>query len=276
MEVAVKSAIVEGRRVPSPLRVLQGALFIWNHRVLWKYAAAPLVISSVILGCSYYLLYRFLVGLARGFVHDQWYFQALYYVVVFIVALFLLVVFFFLFTRVASALAAPFNDLISEKTEQLIMGNFQETPFSVLQLMKDSGRAIIHSLRILAIYVCLLVLCLLLLLIPVAGGFLFTAATVLLSSYMFAYEYLGYPMDRRRFTFQQKKGLLRSRLRPVIGFGLGNAAVASMPVVNILFIPAAVAGGTILFLELDGGFKASPRSPSGVAGSPVDTNTGIG
>ncbi len=111
----------------------------------------------------------------------------------------------------------------------------------------------------LGIYLALLVAALLLLLIPGVGVLLYTGAGALISSYMFAYEYLGYPMDRRRFTWKTKQNFLRSRFRSVIGFGLGNMVVASIPFLNLLFIPAAVVGGTLLFLDLSVG----PENQSG-------------
>ena len=236
---------------PSALYVLRGAWFVWSNRVLWKYAAAPLFISAVILGSSYVLLYYWISAFIPPLSAEEWYWRVLYYLAAFVVIVLLLLVFFFLFNRIASALAAPFNDVISQKTEELIKGSLTDSRFSLIQLVKDSGRAVAHSFRILAIYIGLLTTGLLLLLIPGLGPLLFSVAGALLSSYMLAYEYLGYPMDRRRLSFSQKRKFLRSRFVSVMGFGLGNLAVASIPVVNLLFIPAAVAGGTLLFLDLE-------------------------
>lgn len=238
------------RLLPAPFYVLRGALFIWSHRVLWKYAAAPVAISTVVLGVAYALLYHTFFRLAAPLVGNEWYWRVLYYLLAAVVTVFLLVMIVFLFTLVASAIAGPFNDLISEKTETLVTGVFQETPFSFGTLLKDSGRSILHSFKILGIYLGLLLLGLPVLLIPGAGGLLFSALGALLSSYVLAYEYLGYPMDRRRFSFSEKRRFLRSKFSSVLGFGLGNLAVASIPIVNVLFIPAAVAGGTLLFLDL--------------------------
>jgi CysZ protein len=238
-------------RTASPLYVLRGALFIKNHRVLWKYAAAPVAISTVVLGLAYYLLHHFFLTTFGGFIGEQWYWQVLYYVALVAAAVLMLVVFFFVFNIVASTIAAPFNELIAEKTEQLVTGTFDETPFSFVQLMKDSGRGIAHSLRMLGTYLSLLVFALVLWVIPGIGGILFTAATILLSSYMLSYEYLGYPMDRRRYTFRDKRRFLRSRWRSTMGFGLGCTIAASIPLVNLLLIPSAVTGAVLLFLELD-------------------------
>lgn len=236
--------------LPSPMYVLRGASFIWGHRTLWKYAAAPLAICTVVMGGFCALLFHFLTGWLSPPAGGEWYRQVAAYLLIAVIAVLMLVVAAFIFTRVASAIASPFNDLMSQKTEELLGGSIQDTPFSVTGLFRDSGRAIAHSFKILGVYLGLMVPALLLLLVPGIGALLFSIVGALLSAYMFAYEYLGYPMDRRKFSFSEKRRFLRSQLRSAIGFGLGNLAVASIPVVNFLFLPAAVVGGTLLFLDL--------------------------
>lgn len=235
----------------SLLYVIEGARFLRSHTALWKYAAAPMVISALILGGSYILLYSLYTRFAAPWQGAEWYGRVLYYVLLVVLGAGVLVVFFFLFTRLASAVAAPFNDLLSQKTEHLVTGREDELPFSVVQLLKDSVRSLGHSFKILAIYLALALVALLLLFIPGVGGFLYAVGGTFISAYMFAHEYLGYPMDRRRFSWEQKRAFLRSRLREALGFGLGNVAVASIPFINIFFIPAAVVGGTLLFLDLN-------------------------
>ncbi len=244
----------------SPFYVGRGALFVWSHRQLWKYAAAPTVIGVLIFGASYFLLYELFVRFVSPHAESEWYGRFLYYLALILLTTALLVIFFFLFSRVASAVASPFNELLSQKAEELLTGKLTETPFSVIVLLRDSGRSLAHSFKILALYVFLLVLGLLFLLIPIIGPPLYTAFGVLLSAYLLAYEYLGYPMDRRRFSWAQKRSFLGSRFISALGFGLGNLAIASIPVVNLLFIPAAVVGGTMLFLEFHGnGETAGPQ-----------------
>ncbi len=253
-----KSSFLAAGLLPAPFYVLRGALFLKANRVLWKYAAAPLAISVVILGGSYGLLYHLFTRFVTPYSGGEWFWSVLYYLVVAVVTILLVVVFFFLFTRIASALAAPFNDLISQKTEELVTGSFTDTPFSVFRLFKDSVRSVYHSLKILALYVGLLLAALLLLLIPGIGSLLFTVTGTLLSALMFSWEYLNYPLDRRRFSWKEKWTFFRSRFRSVMGFGLGSVAVATIPIVNLLFIPAAAVGGTLLFLDLKSSEK--PRA----------------
>lgn len=250
-----ETAFLTEKVLPAPFYVLRGALFLKSHRQLWKYAAAPLAISTAILTASYWLLYHLFSRFMAPYSGMEWYVRVLYYTVLAVAAVLLMVMFFFLFTRLASALAAPFNDLISQKTEELVSGTFSETPFSAMHLFRDSARSIYHSLRILGLYVVLLLAALLLLLIPGVGSLLFTATGTMLSAFLLSWEYLNYPLDRRRFSWNEKRAFFQTSFRGVMGFGLGCAAVAAVPVVNLLFIPAAVVGGTLLFLDLERGEK---------------------
>lgn len=261
---SVNAGLSGGPRL-APVYVIRGAFFLWTHKVLWKYAAAPTAIGVSILGVSYWLLYHFLSGILYTYALGAWYQQALYFLLLIGGIALLSVVFFFVLTRIASALAWPFNDLVSKKTEELLSGTFHETPFSVVQLLKDSARSIGHLFKVLVIYLTLLIAALFLLLIPGIGGVLYVVAGALLSAYMFAHEYLGYPMDRRRFTWKEKRAFFRRRFWSIMGFGLGNVLMAAVPVLNLLFIPAAVVGGTLLFLDLSatenrlGGAKTMER-----------------
>ena len=245
-----------GKFLSSPFYVLRGAIFLWKHKTLWKYAIAPILIGilvlAVSLGLSYYLIYYYVGGWLHSSFGTAWYWQILFYVVVVLAGLLVLVVSFLLLTIIAAAIAGPFNDMISEKTEELVTGKASNAPFSFNQMIKDISRGIWHSLRILGLYLGVLIPSLLLLLIPGIGFGLFGFVIGLLSSYLLAFEYLGYPMDRRRYTFKEKRAFVHSRMRSALGFGFGNFLWASIPIVNIMMIPAAAVGGTLLFLNLRG------------------------
>ncbi len=233
--------------------MLRGIRFLRSHRVLWKYAAAPVALSAAVFFGSYFLIYRVYSRFAASLESIHRFGEVLYYLALGMLIALLLLLSFFLFGKIVSALAAPFNDMISQKTEELSSGLQQEQPFSVSALFKDAGRSLVHAFKLLALYLALLVGSLVLLLIPGIGTFLYAAMVVLISALLFAFEYLGYSMDRRRFSWQEKTKFFRTRLESVLGFGLGVVAVGYIPVVNVLLIPAAVIGGTLLFVDLTDG-----------------------
>ena len=73
-----------------------------------------------------------------------------------------------------------------------------------------------------------------------------------------ALTYLDLPMERRRWAMREKLGWMRKRLRTTLGFGAASQLLLLVPVVQLLLIPASVAGATLLFREgegLDGATK---------------------
>ncbi len=136
-----------GRFVPAPFYVIKGLLFLGpigrcgnmprpdSHR-----SAGPrwLVLASIPPHIAFSLtLMQRSPGTSRCCI----------YLLLFVAVGLLSIVFFFVLARVASALASPFNDLVSQKTEEIVSGTFHDTPFSIVQLARDSGRSIGHSFK---------------------------------------------------------------------------------------------------------------------------------
>jgi CysZ protein len=249
---------------PAPFYILKGANIIRKNRSLWKYAVAPLIISFALVIAGHFLIYEVFKAFVPDFTISAWYWKILYYLLVAVVTVATLVGFFFLFIIIATTVAAPFNDLLSEKVEQLSIGSRRDEKFSLLQLIKDVGRGLGHTFKVLGVYLAgQLVGLLFLFTVPIIGQLVYTVITLGVASFILSMEFMSYSMDRRRFNFNEKKGFFFSNLRSCMGFGLSGALIASMPIVNLFLIPAAVAGGTLLFLELQ-----DPR------GSARDSGTG--
>ena len=68
-------------------------------------------------------------------------------------------------------------------------------------------------------------------------------------AWMFALEYLDYPMGNHGMGFKQIKSNLKSRRSQALGFGFTVAVLSIIPVVNLLVMPVAVAGATALYVE---------------------------
>jgi uncharacterized protein involved in cysteine biosynthesis len=78
-----------------------------------------------------------------------------------------------------------------------------------------------------------------------------TAAQIATSSAFFALDYLAYPLERRgQLLLSQKFAFTRRHLAPSLGFGLTMTLIGLVPLVNFVFIPLGVVGGTLLFAEI--------------------------
>ncbi|HVZ35853.1 MAG TPA: EI24 domain-containing protein, partial [Polyangiaceae bacterium] len=87
-------------------------------------------------------------------------------------------------------------------------------------------------------------------LVPGAGQALYAGFAWLFTSFYFALDYVDWPASRRGLDVRQRLSLLGVRPLTTLGFGCGVAACLFVPLLNLFFMPLAVAGGTRLFLDL--------------------------
>lgn len=103
---------------------------------------------------------------------------------------------------------------------------------------------------------------LILFLIPVAQ----LAAPLLwlmFGAWFLALEYLDYPMGNHGLDFKQQLTQLRSMRLTTLGFGAALVVLMLIPGLNLVAMPAAVAGSTILWCERDklGSVHSHPTEP---------------
>ena len=152
---------------------------------------------------------------------------------------------FFTFTPLANIVAAPFNALMSEKIEIYLTG---KAPSSNVSFAKMALDAIGSQLRKL-VYILLWALGLFLIsLIPVIN-LIAPVLWVIFGSWLLSLEYFDYPMGNHDLVFDEEKRQLRERRGIALGFGGGVMVLTSIPIVNFITMPVAVAGATLLWVE---------------------------
>ena len=152
---------------------------------------------------------------------------------------------FFSFTPVANIVAAPFNALMSEKIEIYLTG---KAPTSNISFAKMALDAIGSQLRKL-VYILLWALGLFLIsLIPVIN-LIAPVLWVIFGSWLLSLEYFDYPMGNHDLVFDEEKRQLRDRRGIALGFGGGVMILTSIPIINFVTMPVAVAGATLLWVE---------------------------
>ena len=152
---------------------------------------------------------------------------------------------FFTFTPVANIVAAPFNALMSEKIEMHLTGAAASSDISFMKMALDAIRSQLGKLLYIALWAIGL---LLFSLIPVVN-LVAPVLWVIFGSWLLSLEYLDYPMGNHDLVFDQEKQLLRERRGIALGFGGGVMAMTSIPIVNFVAMPIAVAGATLLWVE---------------------------
>lgn len=237
--------------MPSPFKgfyyFISGFALMFKPGV-FRYALWPLVINVVIFTVvtvvAFYQfgsLLEWMLSFLPGWL--EW----LSYVLWPVFALALGLLFFFTFTLVANLVASPFNAPLAHAVE-LRLGQVSGKMGGKTPIVRTVLKSVTSELRKLQ-YIFLRALPLLILfVIPVvniAAPFLWIA----FSAWMLTMEYADYPMGNHELNFRQQMGVLKKRRFLSLGFG-GSVTLALMiPGLNLIVMPAAVAGATKMWVD---------------------------
>lgn len=159
----------------------------------------------------------------------------------------------------SSIVAAPFNDALSEAVEDILTGR-RAAPFSFRRMIADVVRTIRLEILKVVVYVGVIgPIFVVSFLVPGVGQLVSLAAFALTAVYL-GVDYIDWPAARRDWSVGDRVAFVRRQLPAVAGFGSGVWVLLFIPLVNLLFMPAAVAGGTMLFVDLEKSPAAGGKS----------------
>lgn len=230
--------------------------FLITHPGLLRYIVIPFLINLVVFSGSVYLGFDFFNDSVVNMIPqgEAWYWALLYYFIWVVAVLVTAIIVFFSFTVVGNLIASPFNDLLSERTEQLLSGIKNEESFSFKQFARDALLTLATEVKKLSIFVCVMLFLLLLNFIPGIGSAIYSVLAVALTLFFLVVEYMGYVFSRKRMTFREQRRYIFSRNLKMLGFGAGVLSLLAIPFLQFACIPIAVVGGTQLWCEdADGG-----------------------
>jgi len=223
------------------------------------YAVVPLLINGVLfLALLIYLAMRIdtLVNAVTPDLPDwlQW-LQWLIWVVAAGAALILS---FFAVSLLANLIAAPFNEALAERVEHFLAGEREDADGS--PWYHGMIGALVNEARKLGYFLVRALPLLLLYLIPgvnVAAPFLW----LVFSAWMLAVEYTDYPMGNNGVAFDTQRRVLARHRGLALGFGGAVLGLTAVPLLNIIIMPAAVAGATAMWVERLHATAAVPAAP---------------
>ena len=150
----------------------------------------------------------------------------------------------------SSVFAAPFNDALSEAVEGIV-SQTQSRGFSLSAVGRDVRRAVMIEILKLAFYAFTIVpLFLASFALPLVGQVMSVFAFILTCVFL-AVDYIDWPAARRDIPVRTRLAFVGRNLGALIGFGLGTWVLLFVPLLNLFFMPAAVAGATLLYLKIE-------------------------
>jgi CysZ protein len=158
----------------------------------------------------------------------------------------------FCFVPVAGLVAAPFNDVLSDKVERLYAGGGVDEPFSLRYFGKTMWVSIKGSLWLALMTYGLMALALpLYLLPPPFGAMLGSGAQAYIAICYLALQFTAYSMDRRLYSNRERARFRREHRSRTMGLGAMSFLIMTAPVINALFIPVSAVAGTLLFCDAE-------------------------
>ena len=166
------------------------------------------------------------------------------------------VMIFFTFTLVANIIAAPFNSLLAEAAEAQLTGEVPRGGWG--KAVRETPGVMLDAVRKLVLFILMAIPMLLLFLIP--GINLFAPLVWgAFSAWVIALEYLDYPLGNHSLRLNQQRALAATRRSLIFGLGVATLAAILIPFLNLLSIPAATLGATVLWVKE---IKANQKSIS--------------
>ncbi|MFT5101722.1 MAG: CysZ protein [Planctomycetaceae bacterium] len=213
---------------------------------LRRYVVIPLLINIVVLSAIMFYgmgQYEILLATISGWLPDWLSFLA--GIISFLTAVIVFAIGIYLFTIIANIIASPFNSLLSEKVEELLVpGLVRESPGILTILGRSVAREVSKLLYLLPRLLGLLLFSV----IPGVNAFA-PLVWILFGAWMMAVQYADYGADNNQLSLPKLRDRLSQSKLQALLFGLIVYFLLAIPIVNLFLIPIAVAGGTVLWVK---------------------------
>lgn len=231
--------------------MLKGARLIFTDLKLFRLALAPFALNTA-LSIGFLLSFNYFAYQVSSHVfaqsNQEWYWAALSILIgsaMFAVSILIVA---FAFVSVGLILSAPFNDILSAAVEEKLTGRALKRDMPMWEFVKFTMTNESKKISLVAIIQASLFI---VNLIPGAGQVTFVVLSATFISFVMAYEFTGYTLDRKGYSFAEKRMFILSRFGRAMGFGALAGVISLVPVVNFLLMPVSVAGGTVFAVEND-------------------------
>ncbi len=217
---------------------------------VWPWAVIPFLINVVLLSVMGWASVRWVGGMIDGWLAGLpdwlgWISGVLHFVLIAAVIL----VIFQIFTLMANLVASPFNGFLSAAIEEKLTGKRPDTGMTLMQEGLITFRNELGKLWFLLTRASLVALLSIFLFVIPGLNALLPFVWFLFGAYMLSLEYMDYPMGNHGLTFKEKRAMLGRNRTFTLGFGAITTVLTTLPIINLLIIPTAVAGSTLAWVE---------------------------
>lgn len=238
------------RKKVSPAYLLEGFALL-THRDVRPFVVYPLLLNLLLFfALGFYLVDSFAVLVDRMMAYVPEWLGFLAWLLWLLFGALLLVIYGYSFALVGNLIASPFYGLLAERIESLVYGKTQAEAFSWRAVIAVAGRSMRRELLKLLYFLPriagVLLACAMLSFIPLLN-LLVPLIAFAWGSWSLSLQYLDYPADNHNLAFTDLRRQAGQRRLTAMGFGGVVLAATTIPLLNMLAIPASVIGATLLW-----------------------------
>ncbi|STY28646.1 putative sulfate transport protein CysZ [Legionella wadsworthii] len=220
-----------------------------NHLLtpgLRRFIILPLAVNFLMFAGLFYLIYYYLLPFVYDYLDKlpSWLsFLSSIFFVLFLLGFFFM--FFCLFTVFFNIFAAPLNGLLAEKTQNL----FFNSEIPSLSFFKMVIRSIKRQFEFLGYFLPRFLLLVALFFVPLIQP-IYPFIWFIFNAWILNIQYQDFAMDNNLMSFKETRiSVAKNKMRS-LGLGISINILSLIPFLNILVMPAAVIGSTMLYCEL--------------------------
>ena len=232
----------------SGLRYLIVGFSLIRKRGIRRFVALPLAVNVLVFGTLLWFGGDWFAGLLEQYLPTWLDFAALKYALWIIFGGAMLLIAFYTFVLLANFIAAPFNGVLAERVEQTLTGNKPPSSGRVLAVFATILEAFLSEIRKL-LYLLVWMLPFAVLMVVPGLAVVVGPCWLVFSCWLLALEYIDYPSSNHEIRFKELRQRLRKRRALALGFGGAVVVTTMIPLLNLFVMPAAVAGGTALWVN---------------------------
>ncbi len=212
-----------------------------------RYVIIPFVVNAVLFTSAFILLKDKIDGWVQqilpswlGFL--EWLIEPLFFIVFALIT-------YYSFTLIANLVASPFNSLLSSRIEANLTG-VKPVDINSDNIVKLLVRTITAEIKKIGYSIKWMAPLLIITIIPVIN-IIAPLAWILFAAWFFALEYSDYPLANRGQLFNEVRQYNRHNRMRTFGLGCGIFILTSIPFINFIAMPVAVAAATRMTVKID-------------------------
>lgn len=212
---------------------------------LRRFIIIPMLFNLILFIGLFYLGYHYVLPYTYHYIDKlpSW-LSFLNHILLVLFVLGFALIFFVMFTVVFNAIAAPFNGLLAEKVQKLLYSR----AIPPIAFANMTVRTLKRQGQFLKYFIPRFLTMAILFFIPFIQP-IFPLMWFLFTAWMLSMQFQDLAFDNNLINFYDMQSVIRANKMRSLGLGSAINLIGFIPILNIVIMPAAVIGSTMLFCE---------------------------